>query len=115
MQIRMLAYAGEADKRRMSDLAHAFPDDQLHLVDLPYRLSSWALDFPPNIGLWEDGAGRLLAWAVLQTPSWKFDYTYHPDAHDYGIHPQILTWACRRAQAIRDTASGHPAWFVAVR
>jgi mycothiol synthase len=115
MRITMRPYAGEVDKQRMSALVHAFPADNLHAVDLPYRLSSWALDIPENIGFWEDGAGRLLAWAVLQTPFSTFDYAYHPEARDYGIHPQILTWAIARAQAIRATPGRPPAWFVAVR
>jgi len=34
----------------MADLVTAFPARQLHVVDLPYRLCSWALDEPDSIG-----------------------------------------------------------------
>jgi mycothiol synthase len=99
----------------MSDLAHAHPAGNIHIADLPYRLSSWAFDDPGNIGLWEDGAGHLLAWAVLQTPFWAIDYAYRPDVRDYGIHPMILTWAVARAGAVVGTANGRPAWYAGVR
>jgi len=32
----------------MAALAQAFPDSHLHATDLPYRLSSWAMDDPEN-------------------------------------------------------------------
>ncbi len=115
MRIRMRPYAGQADQRRMTDLAHAHPAGNIHIADLPYRFSSWAFDDPGNIGLWEDGAGRLLAWAVLQPPFWAIDYADHPDVREYGIHPMILTWAIARAQAGAGTPGGRPAWFVSVR
>ncbi|HEX6605648.1 MAG TPA: GNAT family N-acetyltransferase [Chloroflexia bacterium] len=114
MRIRMRPYAGEADQQRMSDLVHAAPAGNIHLADLPYRLSSWAFDDPGNIGLWEDGTGHLLAWAVLQTPFWAIDYAYRPDVGDYGIHPMILTWAVAHAAAVVGTANGRPAWYVSV-
>jgi len=115
MHIRMRPYAGQADRRRMADLVRAHPAGNIHITDLPYRLSSWAFDDPGNIGLWEDGAGNLLAWAVLQTPFWSIDYADRPDVRDFGIHPMILTWAIARAQAVAGTPDGHPAWFVSVR
>jgi hypothetical protein len=32
----------------MADLAAPYPADNLRRLDLPYRLSSWALDDPDN-------------------------------------------------------------------
>ena len=52
MTIRQKVFAGEADLRAMAALVAAFPERNLHVIDLPYRLSSWALDDPANIGLW---------------------------------------------------------------
>jgi ribosomal protein S18 acetylase RimI-like enzyme len=97
----------------MIALAHVCPTDNLHVVDLPYRFSSWALDDPDNVGLWVNGEGQLLAWAVMQTPFWAIDYAYHPDA-DRNLHRQILAWADRRACAALGTSFGHPMWFVNV-
>src|SRR5436853_7892166 len=115
MIIRMRPYAGPIDLRRMAGLVRAFPAGHHHVVDLPYRLSSWAFDYPQNVGLWEDGAGNLLAWAVLQSPFWTLDYAFHPDTRDYGMGPQILTWAIKRAGELVGTPGGRPAWFLALR
>ena len=94
-------------------MASAFPADCLHVVDLPYRLSSWALDFPENIALWEDGEGRLLAWAVMQTPWWEIDCVIHPHA-DKNLYMQIITWADGNARQMAGTAWGRPSWYVSV-
>ncbi len=92
-------------------LAQTCPSDNLHIVDLPYRLSSWALDYPENIGLWFDENQQLVGWAVLQTPFWTIDYVCHSSA-EATLHPVILAWAEQRAWAIRNTAAGRAAWFV---
>jgi len=80
------------------------------VANLPYRLSSWALDDPENVRLWSNVDGRLLAWAVLQSPWWTIDYAIHPDA-EREIHPQILAWADDHARAILDTPYGRPCWY----
>lgn len=113
MKIGQREFSGETDKQAMIALAKVFLTDNLHVVDLPYRLSSWALDDPENIGLWVNAEGQLLAWAVMQTPFWTIDYAYHPDA-DPNLHRQILTWADHCARQVLDTSSGHPYWFVMV-
>jgi ribosomal protein S18 acetylase RimI-like enzyme len=104
------AYQGEADQAAMAALAAANPDDNLHVVDLPYRFCSWAFDDPANVGVWVDGAGQLLAWAVMQTPFWSIDYVVSPDAGS-GALTTILAWAHQRARECVGTAYGRPAWF----
>jgi len=113
--IKMRPYSGPADLRQMVGLGQTWPAELIAVADLPYRLSSWALDDSGNVGLWVDGAGQLLAWAVLNTPFWTLDYAYPPLARDYGIHPQILTWASRRAAAIVGQPAGRPSWFARAR
>jgi len=97
----------------MATLARAFRADHLHVTDLPYRFSSWGLDHPDNVRLWVNAEGRLMAWAVMQTPFWTIDYACRPDVEE-NLYPQLLAWADRRAQEILDTPSGRPAWFVNV-
>lgn len=97
----------------MIALVRTQPQANFHLVDLPYRFSSWAFDNPDNIGLWEDEQGDLVAWAVLQTPFWAIDYVYHPAAPER-IHSLILAWADQQAQTQRATPYGRPMWFVNV-
>ena len=113
MRIDQREFSGEADLQAMMALAHVAPRENAHVVDLPYRLSSWALDHPDNVRLWADAEGELLAWAVMQTPFWTVDYACHPDAGE-DVHRQILAWADSRAFALHDTPIGHPMWFVEV-
>ncbi len=97
----------------MSALAHQCPENNLHVIDLPYRLSSWAFDDPENIGLWFDENQQLVAWATLQTPFWTIDYVCHAEYEAY-LHREILSWADQRAQATQNTIYEHSAWFVMV-
>lgn len=113
MKITERTFAGDADLQAMAELVRQFPDENIHVVDLPYRLCSWSFDYPENIRLWTDEDGQLLAWAVLQIPFWKIDYAYNPEFQNT-LHPQILKWADEQAGKIVGTPSGHPAWFVAV-
>lgn len=109
-------FSGETDLQAMAALSHAAPAGNLHVVDLPYRFSSWALDYPDNIGLWVNAEGQLLAWAILQTPFWAIDYAY--DAYhlhaDQNLHRQLVAWADSRARQILDTPGGRPRWYVNV-
>jgi mycothiol synthase len=113
MKTSQREFRGETDVQAMIALAHVSPTDNLHVVDLPYRLCSWALDDPDNVGLWIDSGRQLLAWAVLQTPFWTIDYVCHPDA-SAKIHREVLSWADLRARQVLDSSSGHPCWFVMV-
>jgi ribosomal protein S18 acetylase RimI-like enzyme len=105
------AYQGDSDKLRMAALVHVDPAEHTHVVDLPYRLSSWAFDDPEHICLWEDDRGELLAWAVLQFPFWTIDYAYHSTA-PATIHQQILGWADARARLLGRSSPERPMWFV---
>ena len=113
MNINQRGFTGEADKRKMLALSQATQAENIHIMDLPYRFSSWAFDTPDNIGLWENAQGQLLAWAVMQTPFWMIDYACDP-AVEGKLHPQILEWADNRARKTLNTSNGHPAWFVSV-
>jgi mycothiol synthase len=110
MSIEQRLFSGEPDVAAMLALARATAADNVHVVDLPYRLSSWALDDPHNVGLWVDADGRLLAWAVMQTPFWTIDHAYLPDAAP-DLHRTILAWADERAHQLLGTRFGLPCWF----
>jgi hypothetical protein len=105
--------SGEPDKIRMAALAREFFADNLHVIDLPDRFSSWAFDDPGNIGLWEDEVGHLVGWAVMQTPFWKMDFACSP-SREGNLYPEMLAWAVERALSIQDTSFGLPSWFVSV-
>lgn len=105
------AFSGPGDLAHFTHLVHQHPGEHLHVVDLPYRLASWAFDDPANAALWLDARGKPAAWAVLQTPFWTLDIACRPEAVDV-LYPQVLAWAVARGEAIIDTPSGHPCWYV---
>lgn len=113
MAITQRTFSAEEDKYRMSALARQYAENNLHVVDLPYRFSSWAFDHPANINLWFDENQQLVAWAALQTPFWTIDYVCHP-AQESQLHPEILLWADQCAQSVQKTPYERPAWFVMV-
>ena len=83
-------YHNPEDRERMLALARLCPAENVHVVDLPYRLSSWAFDSADNVSLWEEG-DTLLGWGVVQSPFWALDYALHPDAPP-GLHEAVLDW-----------------------
>jgi mycothiol synthase len=107
------AFSGNVDLRAMAGLAHGTLADSLHVIDLPYRFSSWAFEYPDNVGLWVDGDGHLLAWAVMQNPWWAVDYACQARAGQ-DLHQEILAWADERARQIVGTPSGLKKWCVNV-
>ncbi|MBI5352047.1 MAG: GNAT family N-acetyltransferase [Chloroflexi bacterium] len=111
MSITQRPFSYEQDKVLMSALAYQFPESNLHVVDLPYRFSSWAFDDPENIRLWFDEDQHLVAWSVLQSPFWTIDYVCHPEVESK-LHEEILSWADQRARSVTNTVYGRPAWFV---
>lgn len=113
MPITQRSFSTEQDKHLMSALARQCSENNLHVVDLPYRFSSWAFDDPENIRLWFDEDRQLVAWAVLQSPFWTIDYVCHPEQEPH-LHHEILSWADHRAKAVRNTPYERPAWFVMV-
>jgi len=111
MSIKMRPFVGKNVLNAMTALGQTYPEGWIHSADLPYRLSSWALDDPAKIGLWEDDQGALLAWAVLNTPFWTMDYKLHPAA-PHELYREVLGWLNGRATALAQTPDGHECWFV---
>ena len=105
------AYRGTPDQLGMTALVRVHPEYHLHVVDLPYRLSSWAFDHPGNVRLWRDSNGRLAGWAVLATPFWTLDIACRPDSIAQ-LYPTILSWAAGAVRRVLATPFGHPVWFV---
>jgi ribosomal protein S18 acetylase RimI-like enzyme len=103
--------SASADWAQMQAVVAARPSAHLHVVDLPYRLCSWAFDAPANCALWEAADGQVLAWAVFQSPFWCIDYAIHPLAPPDTLHT-ILAWADQRARAIQGTPFDRPIWFI---
>jgi ribosomal protein S18 acetylase RimI-like enzyme len=108
MSIVRHTFSGAEDRRWMAEVVRANPSEHLHVVDLPYRLASWALDDPDNAALFADESGRVVAWAAMQMPFWCIDYAWMPDAPP-DIHAHLLAWADERARN-----ADRPCWFTGV-
>lgn len=106
----------DRDFDRMGDLALSAPDNALHVVDLPWRLSSPSARMPERTRLWEDASGELLAWAVLQFPAWHcLDYLVRPDVRQTDLEAEILTWACDWLETEAAGHDGHLPFYVSAR
>ena len=103
----------EADQILITALAHRNAGQPVNTVDLPYRLASWALDDPQNTSLWFSADGKLLAWAIMQTPFWTIDLAIDP-AVEQELVPQVLAWAGNRANEILPTRFGRSVWYTPV-
>jgi mycothiol synthase len=86
-------FRGREDCLKMMGLVTRNPANSIHALDMPYRLSSTSLDEPRGVGLWENEAGELIGFAVIQWAWQTFDYGYAPDS---GLEQQILAWAIER-------------------
>ena len=111
MKIHQRAITSASDSAKMAALASAFPADHLHVIDQPYRFSSWAFDEAENTQLWMDEAGNVVAWAVMQTPFWAIDYACHPAVFDE-VHPRLLAWADDRARQLLGSDFALPCLFI---
>ena len=100
------------DIQPMIDLALLSRQNNFHIYDLPYRLSSWAVDSADNGQLWFEN-DQLVAWAILQTPFWSLDFVIHP-AYENDLLPIILEWADQQATIILDSPFGRPSWYIHV-
>ncbi|GAA5527185.1 GNAT family N-acetyltransferase [Herpetosiphon gulosus] len=107
------AFRPDHDQQAMLALASANPDQHLRSIDLPYRLSSWALDDPANLAIWQTETGQIVGWAALQVPFWMIDLVWHPAALP-SLYRAMLEWADQRAQSLIGTHQARPAWFVSV-
>ena len=107
------AFNGPGDLAAMAALARSEAVETLHVVDLPYRFSSWAMDNPDGIGLWVDEREHLVGWAVMQTPFWSIDYVFDRNA-GAALHTQIIQWAGDCAVRLLGTDYGRPIWFINV-
>ena len=111
MRITQRPYQGDHDQALMADLVRAQPQANLHVVDLPYRLSSWAFDDPDNVCLWENERGEVLAWAVLHAhgiegqPSGQIEpLGVRADVRGLGLGRAILAEGLQRLMQI---GAGH--------
>ncbi|MEM7117420.1 MAG: N-acetyltransferase [Chloroflexota bacterium] len=86
------------DLARLQPLLQADPQHpHIHLVDMPYRLTSTWQEFGCEVGLWEHD-GELVAWAVFMPPWWNVDYAIHPSLRGSELEREMFAWGAAEMQ-----------------
>src|SRR5215212_7168911 len=106
------AYAGEADHQPICDLLNlctavdALDTPYLSPAQLAQDLADPDLDLHQDVRLWEDGAGRLLGYGLIEiarecadnvTDS-RLAMSVHPAVRNVGVEDGIIAWASARAR-----------------
>lgn len=94
--------SGGAERDRIHAFVRAFPDQHVHVLDLPYRLASPAYG-SSDVALWETDQRDLAAFAVWQPAFKMLDYGLDP-RHGVGELGDLLidwieSWFGQRALA----------------
>lgn len=86
--------SGQEDLATIYNFAATYPEACLHVVDLPWEMTSPDAQLDGAIGIWEDSTGQLVAFAHL----WGglVDFAIRPDAHTMQLDQVILQWAADR-------------------
>lgn len=80
------------DYEAVNDLLSADAEHpHIHIVDMPYRMTSIWQDYDCQMGIWEK-ASDVLAWAVFQPAWWNLDFVVHPALRGSAIEQEIFGW-----------------------
>jgi mycothiol synthase len=107
--------ASDAGLARIRELVYAYPGENLHVADLPYRLCAPSAQGPENVRLFEDASGHLLAFGIVQAAWGTLDYFIRPAARGKGIEDALMTWALARFQRLTDARGRDLDWWIDTR
>ena len=80
------------DDPQLNDLLNVDPEHpHIHVVDMPYRITSIWQDHDCEIGIWEK-ASQVVAWAVFQPAWWNLDFVVHSALRGSEIEQEIFAW-----------------------
>ena len=109
-------YRDERDLEAMRRLlmgagAEAHRAGYLHVGDVVWRLWDTLIAYDPErvVGLWEDGDGDLLGFAMFYPMYAGFSLQVHPDHRGGGAEEGMLAWAEERARSLAWEEGGHGA------
>jgi mycothiol synthase len=87
------------DAMGFADMLHADPlHPHVHLVDMPFRVTSTWHDRACEVGVWEKD-NTLLAWAVFQPPWHNLDYAIVPSERGSALEAEIFAWGIAQMRA----------------
>ena len=77
---------------RFQELLNANPQHpHIHLVDMPFRVTSTWQDHDCEFGVWEND-NKILAWAVFQPPWRNLDYAILPSERGSSLEKEVFEW-----------------------
>ena len=107
MTITRRPFRGVADMLRILDLVRALPLSCRHIMDLPWRLSSPAIQEGRDAAYWEDAAGQVVGFAAWQYYWATLDFFILPGSEARAVETALFAWADGRFRE-RDAERGHP-------
>lgn len=111
MAIIMRKWQDETDWLLVADLLRCMPQSMRHLIDLPWRLSSPALDAEWNSRVRQHSDGRLVGFAAWQVYWAALDYFVRPGMYQATIETTIFNWAEQHFRELdRERGRALPYW-----
>ncbi len=107
MTITMRPWRDETDLPLIVDLLRGVSPVSRHLVDIPWRLSSPALQDERNARVWIDADGMMVGFAAWQIYWAALDYFVRPGMHQHAVEDGIFSWAMVRFREL-DMERGRP-------
>ena len=107
MTITRQPFRGVADMPRIFDLVRAMPLSCRHVIDLPWRLSSPAIQEGRDAAYWEDAKEQVVGFAAWQYYWATLDFFILPGPEGRAVETAIFAWADSRFRE-RDEERGHP-------
>lgn len=92
MNVTVYGTARNLDLMLLQTMSGADPEHpHIHVVDMPYRLTSTWQDRGCRLATWQEGE-EISAWAVFQPPWWNLDYAIHPSQRGTSLEREVLAW-----------------------
>lgn len=107
MTITRHPFRGEADMIRVLDLLHAMPSHRHHILDLPWRLTSPAIQEGRDAAFWVDEQSRVVGLAAWQYYWATLDLFLLPGSTRQELEAGVFAWAEQRFRE-RDAERGEP-------
>lgn len=107
MTITMRPWRDKTDLPLIVDLLRSVAPASRHLVDIPWRLSSPALQDERNAWVWINADGMMVGFAAWQIYWAVLDYFVRPGMHQHTVEDGIFSWALDRFREL-DAERGRP-------
>jgi len=102
----------EADLPRIFELVRALPLTCRHVIDLPWRLSSLAIDEGRDAAFWEHASGQIVGFAAWMQAWASLDLFILPGPQQEEVEADLFSWAEGRFREIDQEHSEPQSYWV---